>query len=119
MTRFFVPAVLLLTACTPMPEPGPDGTWQITAVCPANSPLGPATINAVAKVAEVSPGSFVGELRNSRGQRGRINATLDGPTLTADLNWGTAFSEATLTQQGDTDLFVGTDSYQCEITAQK
>ncbi|MBW4709773.1 hypothetical protein KX928_18450 [Roseobacter sp. YSTF-M11] len=119
MTRYLVPAALLMTACAPMPAPDPDGTWEIVAVCPATSPLGPTTINAVAKVAETSPGVFVGELRNSRGQRGRINAKLTADMLDVDLNWGTGFSEATLVQQGDADVFMGTDTYSCAITARK
>ncbi len=119
MTRSITLLPLALAACAPLPEPDPDGTWQITAVCPATSPLGPTTINATAKVAEVSPGVFVGELRNSRGARGRINATLSGETLDVDLNWGSGFSEATLTQQGSPDLFTGTDSYNCEIQTER
>ncbi|MCV3271513.1 hypothetical protein [Roseobacter sinensis] len=119
MTKYLALAILTLAACAPTPDPDPDGTWQITAVCPATSPLGPTTINATAKVAEISPGTFVGELRNSRGQRGRINAALSGETLEADLNWGSGFSEATLTQQGSPDIFTGTDTYDCEITTRR
>ncbi|WP_299963112.1 hypothetical protein [uncultured Roseobacter sp.] len=121
MTRsaLLLPAALLIAACAPLPEPDPDGTWNVQAICSPRSPLGDTTLTGVARVTETSPNEFVGRYENNLGQKNRLAATLAGDTLKVNMNWvGSGFSQVVLTREGTSDVFTGTDS-GCDVTVEK
>ncbi|WP_209508280.1 peptidoglycan-binding protein [Ruegeria sp. HKCCSP335] len=97
------------------------GNWRYVTNCGPNSRVGAIKINGVFNIKHAGGNRYTGSLRNSQGLNARVNATLNGRSISAVANFGLLLGKTTLNARiADYKLTMsGRDSNRCSFYASK
>jgi outer membrane biogenesis lipoprotein LolB len=116
--KFVAPVLLLalLSACVQ----DVSGAWSVLASCPKESKLGEVTVTATATMQETDKGVYKGSIINSFGQKGELDAVLDGKTMSVKVLWqGSGSTEALLSLVDADRTYVGNDTEGCSLRVRR